>query len=172
MLTPHRSPGTRSLRNVIAAVVRDTRGANLVEGALVLPLVLYLTFTIIDVATLSFTYLALENGVSQATRFAITGNVLDDPDTPGAKLSRKDSIIAAMRDATPTLALPADGFTFSHLPPGAGGWVGGVGGPLDVEKVSVRYAWKPLTPALRPFLTDGQFVVVVDSAMKNEGRFE
>lgn len=151
---------------------RDTRGANLVEGALVLPMVLFLTFAIIDFATLSYSYLALENGVSQATRFAVTGNVLDDPDKPGAKLSRTDSIIAAMRHATPTLTLPADAFSFSHLPPGAGAWVGGTGGPNDVEKVRVQYTWMPLTPVLRPFLTDGKLIVVVDSAMKNEGRFE
>jgi hypothetical protein len=156
----------------VVAAARDTRGANLVEAALVLPLVLYLTFSIIDFANFAYVYLALENGVSQATRFAVTGNLVDDPGTPGAKLSRKDSIISAMRDATPTLTLPADAFTFSHLPPGAGSWAGGTGGPNDVEKVSVRYAWTPLTPALRPFLTDGQIVVVVDSAMKNEGRFE
>ena len=87
-------------------------------------------------------------------------------------LSRTDSIITAMRRATPTLTLPADAFSFSHLPPGAGTWVGGTGGPNDVEKVRVQYAWTPLTPVLRPFLTDGQIVVVVDSAMKNEGRFE
>jgi Flp pilus assembly protein TadG len=150
----------------------DTRGNNLIEAAIITPLMVFMTFSIIDFATILYAYLSLENGVSQATRFAVTGNLLDDPNTPGAKLSRKDSIITAMRNATPTLTIPDDAFTFSHLPPGATTWVNGVGGPNAIEKVSVEYSWSLLSPVLRPFLADGQIRLVVDSAMKNEGRFE
>ena len=77
---------------MIRKLIRDSRGNNLVEAAIVTPLMLFLTFSIIDFATLFYAYLALENGVSQATRFAVTGNLLDDPDAPGSKLSRRDSI--------------------------------------------------------------------------------
>jgi hypothetical protein len=148
------------------------RGGNLIEAAIVTPLLVLLTFSIVDFASLFYVYLALESGVSRATRFAVTGNTLDDPDHPGNALSRRDSIIAAMRNATPTLTLPADAFSFSHLPPGAGAWITGPGGPTDIEKLTVRYAWTPLTPILRPFFSNGQLTLVVDSAMKNEGRFE
>jgi hypothetical protein len=150
----------------------DARGNNLLEGAIITPLMVFLTFSIIDFASLFYVYLALENGVSQATRFAVTGNVLDDPGTPGAKLSRKDSIVTAMRNATPTLTIPDDAFTFSHLAPGGGSWLNGTGGPSDIEKVSVEYNWSVLSPVLRPFFDNGQITLVVDSAMKNEGRFE
>ena len=54
--------------------VRDTRGANLVEAAIITPLLLLLTFSIVDFGSLFYGYLALENGVSQATRYAVTGN--------------------------------------------------------------------------------------------------
>jgi hypothetical protein len=151
---------------------RDVRGNNLVEAAIITPLLLLLTFSIVDFASLFYAYLALENGVSQATRFAVTGNVLDDPNTPGAKLSRTDSIMTAMRNATPTLTIPSDAFEFAHMPPGSASWINGVGGPLDIEKVSVEYQWSLLTPVLRPFFTDGAVTLVVHSAMKNEGRFE
>jgi Flp pilus assembly protein TadG len=150
----------------------DRRGNNLIEAAIITPLMVFMTFSIVDFATIMYAYLALENGVSQATRFAVTGNVLDDPDKPGSKLSRKDSIIAAMRNATPTLTIPDEAFTFSHLPTGASTWVSGTGGPNAIEKVSVEYRWSLLSPVLRPFLPDGQIRLVVDSAMKNEGRFE
>ena len=150
----------------------DTRGNNLLEGAIITPLLLFLTFSIVDFAALFYTYLALENGVSQATRFAVTGNVLDDPATPGSKLSRKNSIIAAMRDATPTLTIRDDAFTFTHLPPGGSTWLNGTGAPRDIEKVTVKYNWSVLSPVLRPFFDDGRITLVVDSAMKNEGRFE
>jgi Flp pilus assembly protein TadG len=167
-------PGTEAARRPLATLrrLRDTRGNNLLEAAIITPLMLFLTFSIIDFATVFYAYLSLENGVSQATRFAVTGNVLDDPDKPGSKLSRKNSIIAAMRNATPTLTIPDDAFTFSHLPPGGGTWVSGPGGPSDIEKVSVEYNWSVLSPVLRPFLENGQITLVVDSAMKNEGRFE
>ena len=157
---------------MIQKFTRDSRGNNLVEAAIVTPLMLFLTFSIIDFATLFYAYLALENGVSQATRFAVTGNLLDDPDAPGGKLSRRDSIIQTMRRATPTLTIPDGAFSFSHLPSGSGTWVNGTGGPLDIEKVSVRYDWSLLSPVLRPFFDNGRITLVVDSSMKNEGRFE
>ena len=157
---------------MIRNFIRNSRGNNLIEAALVTPLLVFLTFSVVDFATLFYAYLALENGVSQATRFAVTGNLLDDPDTPGAKLSRRDSIVETMRAATPTLTIRDDAFTFSHLPPGAATWVNGTGGPLDIEKVSVEYEWSILSPVLRPFFDSGRITLVVDSAMKNEGRFQ
>ena len=39
------------------------------------PLLLLLTFSIVDFAALFYVYLALENGASQATRYAVTGQV-------------------------------------------------------------------------------------------------
>ena len=152
--------------------LRDSRGNTLIEAALITPLLILLTFSIVDFAGIFYAYMALENGVSQATRFAVTGNVLDAPLKPGGKLSRRDSIITAMQNATPTLTIPAEAFTFAHMPPGTGTWLSGTGGPLDVEKVSVQYQWSLLSPVLRPFFNKGTVALVVDSAMKNEGRFE
>ena len=43
--------------------LRDTRGGSLVEAALITPLLLMLTFGIIDFASMFYVYLALENGV-------------------------------------------------------------------------------------------------------------
>ena len=42
----------------------------------------------------------------------------------------------------------------------------------DIGRVSVEYSWEPLTPILRPLLTDGEMTVRVESAMKNESRWE
>ena len=57
----------------------DARGANLVEAAVVTPLLLLLTLAIVDFSSMFYAYLALEHGVSQATRFAVTGRTLDRP---------------------------------------------------------------------------------------------
>jgi Flp pilus assembly protein TadG len=143
---------------------RTERGTSLVEAALITPLLLLLTFAIVDFASLFYVYLALENGVSQASRYGVTGNQV-------AGLSRQESIKTAMRQSTPTLIIADSSFSFSHLRPGQGTWDAGVGGPNDIDKVTVTYNWTLLTPLVRPFFPNGQINLVVESAMKNEARF-
>ena len=46
-----------------------------------------------------------------------------------------------MRQATPTLTIPDGAFTFSTCRVGGSAWVGGTGGPDDIEKVTVDYTW-------------------------------
>jgi hypothetical protein len=89
-------------------------------------------------------------------------------------MSREESIKAVMREATPSLTLPDNAFSFSNLPPGANTWAGGLGGPNAIDKVRITYTWTILTPVLRPFFsrTNGQMNFVVESAMRNESRFQ
>jgi TadE-like protein len=156
----------------LVARFASATGATLIEAAIVTPLLLLLTFSIADFASLFYAYLALENGVSQATRYAITGNVLPDPTHPGTPLSRPETIKAAMRQATPTLNIPDSAFSFQHLPRGGTTWVAGTGGPDEIEKVTVNYDWPLLTPLLRPFFPAGKLGLAVESTMKNEARFQ
>jgi Flp pilus assembly protein TadG len=125
---------------------------------------LLLTFAIVDFASMFYIYLALQNGVSQASRYGVTGNQV-------AGMSRETSIKQAMRAATPTLAIADAAFSFSHLPAGGATWLNGVGGPNDIDKVRVTYSWTLLTPLVRPFFPDGRISLVVESSMKNESRF-
>jgi Flp pilus assembly protein TadG len=144
--------------------LKSNRGTQLLETALVLPLLLLITFSIIEFGAMFYAYLALENGVSQATRYGVTGAV-------SGSLSRQDSIKAAMRDATPTLTINDSAFTFDYLPQGGSAWLSGPGGPGDIEKVTINYTWDFMTPLIRPFFTNGQLQLQVSSSMKNEGRF-
>jgi Flp pilus assembly protein TadG len=145
--------------------LRSARGATLIEAAIITPLLLLLTFSIVDFGALLYIFLTLESGVSQATRFAVTNTA-----TPG--MTREQSIMSAMRTATPTLALPDAAFTFSFMPPGASSWTtGAAGGPGDIGRVTVNYTWNIMTPLIRPFFTGGQVNVRVESAMKNEARW-
>lgn len=144
--------------------IRSTDGTNLIEAALITPLLLAVTFAIIDFGTIFYAYLALENGVSQATRYGVTGGL-------EAGLTREESIKKAMREATPTMTIEDGAFTFSHLTPGGATWSAGPGDPNDIEKVTVRYTWELLTPVLRPFFPSGVVTLDVESAMKNEPRF-
>ena len=151
--------------------LQDCQGANLVEAAFVLPLLLLLTFAIADFAGLFYAYLALESGVSQAARFSVTGQTLDDPSHPGTALSRTDSVKLAMRRATPTLTIADDDFTFSHLAVGSSTWAAGTGGPNEIERVQINYDWELMTPLVANFFPGGQLRLTVSSSMKNEPRF-
>jgi hypothetical protein len=95
----------------------------------------------------------------------ITGNTV-------AGGSRVDSVKAVMRTTTPTLTIPDSAFSFSHLPSGGTAFVSGVGGPGDVEKVTITYTWKFFTPLMRPFFPSGQMTMRADSTMKNEPKFQ
>src|ERR1017187_1318279 len=130
---------TRHAPHRLFSRLRDTAGSNLLEAAIITPLLLLLTLAVVDFASLFYVYLALENGVSQATRYAVTGNLMDDPLHPGTPLSREDSIKLAMRQATPSLTIDDSAFTFSHLPAGAGPWAGGTGGATRHETIAVPY---------------------------------
>lgn len=156
---------TSNLPRRLLKLLRDTDGANMLEAALITPLVLLLSFGTIEFASVFYAYLTLQNGVSQATRYGVTGN------TQGS-MSRVDSIKSAMRTATPTLVIPDTAFTFQHMAAGASSWAGGTGGPGEVERVTVAYTWTFFTPLMRPFFPSGGMTISVDSIMKNEGRFQ
>jgi hypothetical protein len=152
--------------------LRNQRGSTIVEAAIITPLLLLLTFSIVDFGAMFYVYLALENGVSQATRYGVTGNLKNDPAKPGTPLSRTESMKLAMRQATPTLTIPDSAFAFAHQTPGGTGWIAGTGAPSDIEKMSVTYTWKFYDPLMRPFFTGGKVTLKVDSSMKNEARFQ
>jgi Flp pilus assembly protein TadG len=143
-------------------------GTNMMEAAIVAPLLLLLTFSVVDFASMFYVYLALENGVSQATRFAVTGQTMADPTNPATQLNRAESIKLATRQAVPTITLNDSAFSFSHMSPPSGSWTAGVGGPNDIEKVTVDYDWSILTPLIRPFFPGGKVHFTVASSMKNE----
>jgi hypothetical protein len=153
------------MRNIPRGFLRGTSGVSLVEAALVTPLLVFLTLSIAEFGVLFHVYLALEHGVTQATRYGVTGNQMEE-------LSREDSLRGAMRQATPTLTIPDEAFEFSHLSPGATVWADGTGGPDDIEKMTVDYNWPVVNPMLRPFFTGGQMHFRVESSRKNERRFE
>lgn len=162
----------RRLSRLTLRRVTNAKGANMVEAAIITPLLLLMTFSIVDFSAMFYVHLTLESAVSQATRFAVTGRSMQDPNNPGQTLSRTGSIIAAMRRAAPTLTIPDSAFTFSHMAAGGSTWLGGVGGPGEIERVTVNYSWTLFTPPVRYFFSNGQINLRAESMMKNEGRFE
>jgi Flp pilus assembly protein TadG len=152
----------RHLSGRVFERLRNSEGANLLEAAIITPLLVLLTFAIVDFSALIFVHVALQNGVNQASRFGVTGNLT------GA-LSREDSIKLAMTQNTPLTIDPA-AISFQHLSGGL--WVNGAGAPGDIEKVAVDYNWQIMTPLISPLFTGGQISFHVESAMKDESLFQ
>lgn len=141
---------------------RDDTGANLVEAALILPVLLLLTFTFVEFATILYVQMALQNGVNQGARFAITRNVL-----PG--LSREQSIKSIVKEEIPTLDIADEHITFSHMALGGEEWTDGTGGANTIERVTVTYSYPIMSPAVRPFFDSDVLTFRVTATMKNEG---
>jgi hypothetical protein len=127
------------------------------ETALVLPLMVVLVFSIIDLASITSAYVALQNGVTQATRYGVTGRVM-------AGHSREQSILAILRRSTPSFTINDEDVSFYNVSQRSGG----TGGPSDIIRVSVTHDWRLMSPALKPLFTNGVAKIQVSSTMANE----
>jgi Flp pilus assembly protein TadG len=145
---------------------RRARGQSFVETAMSIVLLLLLTFSVVDAGLLFFAYLTLQNGVTEATRFAVTGHQNPDPNNPGNNLSREDTLMQLMRASTPGLKIDAADVSFYNVTRKT---TGNIGGPDDVIQVTVRHQWQLLSPLLWPFVGNGGTLTLRASAtMKNE----
>lgn len=142
---------------------RNDDGSNVLEGALILPLILLLLCGLMDFAGFLFTRMALQNGVSQATRYAITRNTLSN-------VGREDSIRSVLRENTPRLTIADADISFSHQLPGGNAWLAGTGPPESIERVVVTHRWQVMTPIMERFFPPGGVTIRVESAMKNESQ--
>src|SRR5437870_3709806 len=98
---------TSTARPHRAGSPRPTPGQALVETAIGIVLLMLLTFSVVDAAMLFFVYLTLQNGVTEATRYGVTGQQMNAPLDPTTPLSRQDSIMRVMRDSSPWLTIAA-----------------------------------------------------------------
>src|SRR6266446_6046978 len=130
---------TSTARPRRAGSPRPTPGQALVETAIGIVLLLLLTFSVVDASMLFFAYLTLQNGVTAATRFAVTGQNPDDVDHPSR---HEDAIMRVMRDAMPGLTLTDDEFRFYNITDGTPG----TGGPNQVIEVIVTHPWRLISP--------------------------
>jgi hypothetical protein len=142
-------------------------GQSLVEAAMVLPIVILLIFAIVEFSILFYVYQSMENGISLATRYGITGQQRKDPLNLNNYLSREDSIKLVMREWNQIIVLDDSSFAFEHL--NGTSWIAGSGGPNEITRVTVNYNWRPTTPLIGVLFTGGKISLRVSSTMLNEG---
>lgn len=142
-------------------------GNVVVEAALALPVLLILILSIFDFARVHHTRTRLQDAVSQATRFAITGRQLSDPNNPGLMLSRKDSVVRVLRELSGIPDLDEDDVRISSVASDGVESVG-PGGPGDVVIVEVSHSVEVLTPLLSIAFPDKKYRFQCVSRFRNE----
>ncbi len=120
-----------------------------------------LTLSVVEAAMLFFAYLTLQNGVTAASRFGVTGQDPNDDDHP---TRHEDSIMRVMRDAT-GLKLEDGEFTFYDITTQSSG----TGGPNDIIQVTVTHPLPLISPMVWPLVGNGGVINLrVSTTMRNE----
>jgi len=144
-----------------ASSPRRTPGQALVETAIGIVLLMLLSLSVVEAAMLFFAYLTLQNGVTAATRFGVTGQDPNDDDHP---TRHEDSIMRVMRDAT-GLKLEDGEFTFYDITTQSSG----TGGPDDIIQVTVKHPLQLISPMVWPLVGNGGVITLsVSATMRNE----
>lgn len=136
---------------------RATSGQALVEFTLVLPLLLVLFFSVIEFGLFFYTRVSLRHVVRESARFAVTGNVLTD--STGKAMSRAKSVEYMILNGAPAVKLTPANITMT---PADGG------GPGQVVRIEVNYAYMAKLPPFRLFFPSGRVMVKVATVTKNE----
>jgi hypothetical protein len=140
----------------------DDRGQALVEFALALPILLLLMTGVFEFGNYFYTRVSIRHSVLEATRFAVTGRQLEDPDDEGEYLTRAESIVQVIENKASAVHVDLRSVT---LTPSDGG------GPGDVVRIEVRYNYAFSLPFVRNFFPPDALGFSVRTAMKNEPRF-
>jgi len=145
----------------------STKGQDVVEFGIVVPLFLLLTFAVVDFGRLFFVQMNMQQAIMEAGRFASTGNHLANPKIPGQNLSRINSIIAYAQQAASGAEMM--GATLSNIQVSSVyGGSGSAGGPQDTVTVSLTTNLQLLTPMIAKFFPSGQYTFTSSTTCKNE----
>ena len=147
----------RPRRGILRWFVGSSSGQGLVEFALVLPLVLFLFFGVFEFGRFFFARMTMQHAVAEATRFAVTGNVLSD--TLGDPMTRAKSIIQVIAKNARDLDVDVDRIVIDPSD---------AGGPGDVVRVSASFTFQFIVPGYNKLTPDGELEFQVSTAMKNE----
>jgi hypothetical protein len=139
----------------------------LVEAALALPIMVMLVLSLIDFARIQQTRSRLQNAVTQATRFAVTGSRLVDADNPGLHLSREASIAALVRRLSGIAEIDTSEIEILTVK-SDGRTVSGAGGPGEVVLVRVSHDVSVITPGLSLAFPGGRYRFTCSSRFRNE----
>lgn len=139
-----------------------TSGNAVVEFAFCLPIFVLLLFAVIDMSSLFFTQITLQDAIRMAGRYAVTGNHQADPKNPNQQLSRVNSIVAVAQQQAMGLNISNIQISSAH------GGSGSAGGPGDTVTISLTSNVQLLTPFISQFFQNSVYTFTASVQMKNE----
>ncbi len=151
----------------LAKVRKPQGGAAMIELALAVVVFMILVIGVLDFGRVGYARSRLKYAVTQATRFATTGNALVDPNNPGQQLSRLESV----KSMVMSLSGLSDVNKLSILITAVtedGRQLQGPGGPGDVVTVRANYRVKLVAPFLAPILPGGELEISASTTFRNE----
>jgi len=151
----------------VRSVKRNQRGAVSIEIAVSSVVLFASLLSVFDFGRMYFYQSRLKYAVSQATRFATIGNVIEDPNNPGSDLSRADSIVVMIRELSGFVDM-ADGDISVVSLAGDGSQVPGAGGPGDVVSVTATYRIAVVAPYLSALFDEGSYEFSATTTFRNE----
>jgi hypothetical protein len=149
------------------ANAKRERGAVTVETAFASVFLVLLLTAITDFANMHYTRSTLQHAVSQATRFAVTGNTVVDPNDSSKRLSREASILHLVRKISGLTSFD-EGDIEIYVVGADGGLTPGPGGPGDVIMVRASYRVDIVTPGLATLFPNGEYSFTCSTRFRNE----
>lgn len=145
----------------------------MLEFALVAPLLLLLTFLIVDTGFYFFVRHTMQFATREGVRLALVGGTIND--AGGNPLNREASIIATIQENAAVAGInPAD-LTINIYPVEAdysdpAGWAGmqDAGEPGDFMRVRTRYQHHFLTPMVESLGPKANLLVTAEATYRNE----
>ena len=142
-------------------------GSTVVEVAVASVVLIVLIAGLIDFGRVGYARSRLKYAVSQAARFATTGNAVDDPANPGHKLSRPDSVVTLIQSLSGLSDSSRLIVSMEAVTPD-GRTIPGPGGPGDVVTVRASYRLQLVAPYLTAMFPGGEFAVTAATTFRNE----
>jgi Flp pilus assembly protein TadG len=158
--------------NRLFRTVRGSRGVEIAEFAVVLPLFLVIMISIVDFGVYSFVQHTLQFATREGVRLALVGRTLTD--ATGNQLSREASIIKTINDCASVAVNPTQ-VQISIYPvnpdytdPVDWSTTQNAGGPGSYMRVKTRYYYKFITPMIGALLPNGKMLIQSQATYRNE----
>lgn len=145
------------------------RGSSAVEMAIVAPILLLMLVGLIELSLLFFADLSMQYAVREAARYAVTGQVNDDPNTANQQQylaviqKLKDSSMGMYAKVNPVIVVNNTSYATTSSYTSAM-----FGQPGDIVVLQVKCSWALATPLLKAFFPNGVYQFTVGATMQNE----
>jgi Flp pilus assembly protein TadG len=149
------------------AIEKRERGAVSVETAFAAVVLVGLITATMDFANMHYKRSALQHAVSQATRFAVTGKTVADPNDASKQLSREASIYQLVKQLSKIEDFGSRDLAV-YVVNSDGTLTAGPGGPGDVIMVRATYRVGLVTPGLSKLFPNGQYSFTCSTRFRNE----